>query len=158
MPAKKEETGELVLRVRVVDPPTGIHFCIQGKIGEFLQVARSGKKELVFETTVRIAEDGRGGPRLLGRSVQGPPDARFLYIGSGALAGDKDTPWQRRAKVPLTGITNALLAKGMKKGALEATIAGKARDGGPACATVPLLRAWTPTTTVPSRSDRSASR
>jgi hypothetical protein len=133
--------------VRVVDPPPGIFFCIQGKIGEFLQATRSAKEDLVFETSIRVADGGRGGkPRLLGRSVQGPPEARFLYIGSGALAGDKDTPWQRRAKVPLTGITPALVAKGMKKGALEATIAGKARDGGPACATVPLTRGWTAVT------------
>ena len=144
MTAKTEQIRELVLRVRVVDPPPGILFCIQGKIGEFLQVTRSGKKDLVFETKVRVADEGRGGTlRLLGRSVQGPPDARFLYIGSGALAGDKDTPWQRRAKVPLTEITPALVAKAMKTGALEATIAGKARDGGPACATVPLVRGWT---------------
>ena len=144
MTAKTEQVRELVLRVRVVDPPPGILFCIQGKIGEFLQATRSGKKDLVFETTVRVADEGRGGNlRLLGRSVQGPPDARFLYIGSGALAGDKDTPWQRRAKVPLTDITSALVAKGTKKGALEATIAGKARDGGPACATVPFVRGWT---------------
>lgn len=144
MTAKTEQVRELVLRVRVVDPPAGVLFCIQGKIGEFLQPTRSGKKDLVFETTVRVTDEGRvGKPRLLGRSVQGPPDARFLYIGSGALAGDKDTPWQRRAKVPLTSITNALVSNAMKKGALEATIAGKARDGGPACATVPLVRGWT---------------
>jgi hypothetical protein len=76
--------------------------------------------------------------------VQGPPGARFLYIGSGAFAGEKNTPWKRRAKIPLGGITSAVVAKGKKKGALEATIHGKARDGGPACATVPLVRPWTP--------------
>ena len=108
-------------------------------------MTRSGKKDLVFETTVRVADGVRGGqPRVLGRSVQGPPDARFLYIGSGTFAGDKNTPWERRAKIPLTGITRALVSKGMKKGTLEATIDGKARDGGPACATVPLVRNWTP--------------
>ena len=147
--AKKRSTpvappSAIVLRVRVVRPPAGIRFCIQGESGEFLQQVRSDGSDLVFEISARVAEAAKGKPpRLLGRSVQGPPTARFLYIGSGALAGDAATPWQRRAKVPLTGITSELVLRALEKGALEATIEGKARDGGPACGTVPLVRNWT---------------
>jgi len=52
------------------------------------------------------------------------------------LAGEVPSCWTRRAKVPLAGITDALIATGE---ILEARFAGTARDGGPACATVPLL-------------------
>jgi uncharacterized protein DUF5990 len=45
--------------------------------------------------------------------------------------------------VPLTGITSELVQRALKKGALETTIDGKARDGGPACGTVALVRKWT---------------
>jgi len=47
-----------------------------------------------------------------------------------------DIDWQRRAKVPLDGITWSMIKKGS---VIEARISGTARDGGPACATVPLL-------------------
>ena len=47
-----------------------------------------------------------------------------------------DADWQRRAKVPLAGITWTMIKKGS---VIEAHIEGTARDGGPACATVPLL-------------------
>jgi hypothetical protein len=68
-------------------------------------------------------------------------------VNSGSLAGQKDSCWTRRAKVPLHGIKRSVLAKAVKRGegedlVLEARIHGLARDGGPACASVPLLAEW----------------
>ena len=83
-------------------------------------------------------------PRLLGPFTQGPPAQRFIYICSGTCAGEADSRWTRRAKIPLTGITDALLAQ-WRKGSpacLEARIKGTAKDGGPACASVALLDGW----------------
>jgi hypothetical protein len=80
--------------------------------------------------------------------VVGPPSgvawaihARFLYLNSGQRAGQADSCWDRRAKVSIAGITRQLLDRlRQRPGArLEARIAGTAPDGGPACATVPLL-------------------
>jgi hypothetical protein len=45
--------------------------------------------------------------------------------------------------VPLGGITTDLISRGRKKGALQTTIAGTGRDGGPSCGTVPPSRDWT---------------
>ncbi|MEK6371421.1 MAG: DUF5990 family protein [Acidobacteriota bacterium] len=59
-------------------------------------------------------------------------------MNSGTYAGQADTPWSRRAKVPLAGITWALI-KRAKGAPLEARINGTGSDGGPACGTVPLL-------------------
>ena len=135
---------EITLRIRVLSPPPGILFCIQGKRGEFLQQTRSKGDDLVFEIVARATEDSEDQrPRLLGHSVQGPPTARFLYICSGTYAGEKETPWGRRAKVPLAGITSDHVLHTRGKGVLQATIAGTGRDGGPACGTVPLVREWT---------------
>ena len=134
---------EIVLRVRVVEPPAGILFCLQGRAGEFLQQVRSKGRDLVFEARARVAETPKGSPpRLLGPSIQGPPAGRFLYICSGTYAGETHTPWGRRAKIPLVGITSDLVTRAEKKGALQAEFAGTGRDGGPACATVPLVRGW----------------
>jgi hypothetical protein len=123
----------LTLRIVVVHPPSGVAWAVQGKPGELLQRARSTGKNLMFETEVRVAGPG---PRLLGRAIQGPPAARFIYLCSGTLAGDARSCWTRRAKVPLEGITGARIAAGRP---LEARIEGTAKDGGPACGSVPLL-------------------
>ncbi|WP_296615223.1 DUF5990 family protein [Sphingomonas sp.] len=91
-----------------------------------------------FEVTLHGSNDA-GGPRLLGPFVQGPPAARFVYITIGASAGQIGSPWQRRAKVPLGAIDWQSIEAMAPGGRLTAHIAGTARDGSPACATVPIL-------------------
>lgn len=134
----KADELELPLRILVLAPPRDVLFCIQGKLGEFLSQTRSTGADLVFEFTLR-AKRGVDAPRLLGSIAQGPPNQRFVYVCSGTCAGAAFSPVTRRAKVPLAGITNALVSQAANSGVLEARIAGRARDGGPACATVPLL-------------------
>ena len=53
-------------------------------------------------------------------------------------------PWDRRAKVPLGGLTWALLRSARRKrgAVVEARIDGEGREGGPACGTVPLVGSW----------------
>jgi hypothetical protein len=70
------------------------------------------------------------------------------------MAGQADSCWTRRAKVPLTGIGTTLLQSALAGNGrmLETRISGKARDGGPACATVPLLGAWALADEPPSAS------
>jgi hypothetical protein len=136
--AKTAET-ELPLRITVVRPPPGMLFCVQGRAGEFLQSARSTGADISFDVTARDA--GGDPPRLLGRIVQGPPTQRFVYVCSGTYAGETNTPWARRAKVPLIGVTRALIAKAKPGQHLAASITGTARDGGPVCASIPLLGA-----------------
>jgi hypothetical protein len=82
-----------------------------------------------------------GYPTLLGPVTQGPPTGRFVYLNSGQRAGQADYCWDRRAKVPLAGITQQLIDRAREQpGArLEARVLGTGLDGGPACATVPLL-------------------
>jgi hypothetical protein len=64
-----------------------------------------------------------------------------MYVNSGKRAGQGDSRWDRRAKAPLTGITQQMIESlEQQPGArLETRIAGAAGVGGPACATVPLL-------------------
>jgi hypothetical protein len=62
----------------------------------------------------------------------------------GTYAGQKNTPWSRRIKVPLTGITWPLIkkAQGQPGSVLVANIPGRGKDGSPSCATVPILGGW----------------
>jgi hypothetical protein len=126
---------DVSLRIIVENPP--VRFKVQrGKDG-LLDATSANAKQLVFEFSVRARDDGSGGaPNFLGAFAQGPVGGRFVYVNSGTMGGDMDRDWQRRAKVPLAGITWAMIKNGS---ILEARIEGTARDGGPACGTVPLL-------------------
>ena len=78
--------------------------------------------------------------------AQGPADSRFVYVNSGTRAGQFDSCRDRRAKVALPGITAAQAGQVLADDGLilEARIFGKTRDGGPMCASVPLLGGgWT---------------
>jgi hypothetical protein len=130
---------EIALRITLVDPPLDVAFAMQHGRDQLHEVTRSSGAPLSFDFTVRVRA---ASPLVfLGPFTQGPPASRFVYVSSGTYAGDKVSCWGRRAKIPLAGITDALVRELEKtKGAvLEARIAGKSRDGGPTCATVPLL-------------------
>lgn len=84
-------------------------------------------------------KEGSATPVFLGPFAFGPPSARFIYLSwSGEAAGKREM--FRRMKLPLGGISGQQLAELARiDGKLVVTVGGTARDGGPACATVPLL-------------------
>ena len=134
------EPQEILCRIRVIEPPAGVEFRLQRGKADLVPPVHAVAGEIVFELTLRVGRARDGGLSLLGPFAQGPPDARFVYVNSGTMAGQSDSCWTRRAKVPLKGITPAMVAELVASAAMaEARIAGRARDGGPACATVPLL-------------------
>jgi hypothetical protein len=122
------------LRIIVENPP--VRLAVQRGKDELLEATSATAKQQVFEFSVRARDDRSDGPNFLGPFAQGPAGERFVYVNSGVMAGDTNVDWQRRAKVPLAGITWSMIKKGS---VIEARIEGTARDGGPACATVPLL-------------------
>jgi hypothetical protein len=83
-----------------------------------------------------------GAADFRGPFVQGPRGGRFVYLDIGTLAGQHDSPWSRRLKVPLSGITTTLLRRASSGGcpALEARVPGTGRDGTPSCASVKDFR------------------
>ena len=117
---------------------------VQRGRSDLLNPVLSKGADLVFEFPVTVADIDADPVRLTGEFSQGPAAGRFVYINCGTMAGQNETCWTRRAKVPLVGITKPLIETLMKRKntVLETAIHGKARDGGPACATVPLLRDW----------------
>jgi hypothetical protein len=132
---------ELRLRIVVTDPLSGVWFALQRGKSELVAPTSSGE-ELTFDFSV-LADLASDPPRLTGEFTQGPPATRFVYINSGTYAGQTGTDWSRRAKVPLTGIRTSLAAKVIaSNGILLARVYGMAKDGGPFCASVPLLTDW----------------
>jgi hypothetical protein len=129
---------QATFRIILERPPAGVDYAVQkgkGSSYEMLQKQRSTGADLRFEFSVGVTET-QGGPRFTGPLVQGPPAERFIYIDIGTMAGQADTPWSRRLKVHLSGITRKML-DGAR--VLEARIPGTGRDGGPTCAS-----AWRP--------------
>ena len=139
---------ELTFRIVLEKPPAGVDFGLQkgrGSAYEVIQRQRSGIGDLCFEFTVRVSADSKGGgPTLLGPFVQGPPDARFVYLDIGTYAGQQDTQWSRRLKVPLSGITLQMIdqIKDPSKIVFETRVPGTGKDGGPNCATVKPFSGW----------------
>ncbi|HEV2702524.1 MAG TPA: DUF5990 family protein [Steroidobacteraceae bacterium] len=133
---------EIALRVTVLGIPAGVAFAMQRGKFELLPPSHATADTLAFEFKVRIAERKDGGaPNVLGPYAHGKPDDRFLYLNSGTSVGQLGSPWTRRAKIKTGGISWKLVAAlRTRPGAvLEARIGGRAKDGGPCCATVPLL-------------------
>ena len=76
--------------------------------------------------------------------MQGPVGERFVYIDIGTCAGQIDSNWSRRLKIPLRGITWNMIQQ-LETNAhsfLETHVPGVGRDGGPNCATVKPFDGW----------------
>jgi Family of unknown function (DUF5990) len=132
----------LPLRITLIKPPPGVPFCLQQGKDDLVPPSSDSGEITSFDFTVNLANDRTDGPpRFRGPFVQGPPAGRFIYINSGTYAGQADSCWSRRAKIPLSGITWDLIEEALSKSsaALEARIAATSGDGGPACGTVRLL-------------------
>lgn len=139
---------ELLLRIILQNPPPGVDFGLQqgkGHLHHPVQIQRSGAQDLVFTCTIRLknADQKANPPSLQGPFVQGPASGRFLYIDIGTAAGQTDTPWSRRLKIPLTidwALIDQLIAS--PQHLLETVVPGTGKDGGPNCATVKPFAGW----------------
>jgi hypothetical protein len=138
---------QLRLRIILEKPPTGVDFGLQlgsGNKFEVVQKQRSGAVDLVFtlEVIVRKSKDGK--PDFFGPYVQGPNTERFIYLDIGTIAGQLDSEWSRRLKIPLRDISWDSIDKVMSTNnmILETLVPGTARDGGPNCATVKPFTGW----------------
>jgi hypothetical protein len=140
---------EITLRIVVERPPPGVHFGLQKGSGsnyETVQTVESKSADLQFEFNVRVRQGKDSRPNFLGPFVQGPPNERFVYLDIGTCAGQTKTPWSRRLKIPLRGITWELISPTAKSSlaTLEARVVGTGKDGGPSCGTVKPFEGWKP--------------
>ena len=131
----KNESTSATLRIVLEKPTAGVDFGLQkghGSDNEIVAKQRSKGGDLEFEFTV-TAKTGRDNnlQNFTGPFVQGPAGERFVYINIGTSAGQANTCWSRRLKIPLSGITWEMLRPGK---VLVAHIPGTGKDGGPSCA------------------------
>jgi hypothetical protein len=136
---------QVTLRIIIEKPVSGIEYGVQkgkGSKYETIQKQSSDSNDLTFQIPVSVKFDDNGVATFFGPFVQGPSQQRFLYIDIGAYAGQKDTPWSRRLKIPLTDISKAILSKNSANQVLVTVVPGTGKDGGPNCATVKPFTGW----------------
>jgi hypothetical protein len=139
---------ELRLRIVVEGPVPGLAIALQrGKADKATLVPPASQTAVAVAFDLEVTVEGRlpdGRPRLLGPCVQGPPEARFVYLSVGKYAGQTDAQWTGRIKVPLDGLGWDQVQALTPGAGLSARIPGRSPKGGPALASVRLLPpGWT---------------
>lgn len=138
---------ELTLRIILEKPLAGVDFGVQkgkGNDYETIQKQRSRGKDLSFEFTVRVKTGPNAAPNFLGHFVHGPTGERFIYIDIGTYAGQTETGWSRRLKIPLRDLSPDMVERVLADpgSLLETRVAGTGKDGGPTCGTVKPFAGW----------------
>jgi len=140
---------ELKLQIILLKPTADVIYGLQEGSGnnyETVQKQTSNSKNLSFSFSIKVKGDRAKdkSPKLSGSFVQGPADQKFVYIDIGTCAGQVNTIWSRRLKIPLTGITWADIDHFINNpnSLMEARVPGTGRDGGPNCATVKPFDGW----------------
>jgi len=120
-----------------------IRVALQTKDGH-VAGAPAGPYALAWTTKVAVKEGPDGAPDFAGPAVQGKRGERFFYLSwSSERYGHREM--FRRIKVHLRDVTSAQIGQAVTTdGVLEGRVHAIAKDGGPACASVPLLGGgWT---------------
>ncbi|MEO6671172.1 MAG: DUF5990 family protein [Ferruginibacter sp.] len=138
---------ELSIRIILESPPTGVDFGIQKGSGnkyETILKQRSNKNDLCFDFKISVRESKVSLYNFTGPCVHGPTNERFIYVDIGTAAGQVNSIWTRRLKVPLRDISTEMIKQILANSSLvlETKVPGTGRDGGPNCATVKPFPGW----------------
>lgn len=138
--------NEINFRIVLQNPPADVDYGLQmGHANKYEVVGRQRAKgdDLTFEFTINTKPGKDSSIDFSGSCVQGPVGGRFIYINIGTSAGQIGSPWNRRLKIPLIGITESMIDEILKMpGVLETSVPGTGKDGGPNCATVKPFAGW----------------
>jgi Family of unknown function (DUF5990) len=138
---------ELRCSIILENPTAGVVFGLQkggGNDYETIQKQKATGENLLFELNVRVKTGKNTAPVFLGPCTHGTPADRFIYIDIGTYAGQKESSWDRRLKIPFRGITPEMIQQLIKdpKLLLETRVSGIGKDGGPNCGTVKPFNGW----------------
>lgn len=101
-----------------------------------------GRNVVKWTTEITAKTVANGSIDFAGTAVHGKRGERFFYLSwSGVRNGHREM--FRRIKIHLRDVTAAELTRVAKTGgSLVARVHAVAKDGGPACASVPILGGW----------------
>lgn len=130
---------QLEIRARLVieRPVPGVLHSLQEDDAPLDPKVSGNGEPLAFDFPLRIARGEDGAYRFFGKQVRREgPLRRFVYVRIGQSAGQSSSQWNRRMKIDVHDIDQALLDRAAAGALLVGTIDGTAADGTPACATV----------------------
>ncbi|MDH1477659.1 MULTISPECIES: DUF5990 family protein [Comamonas] len=136
--SKANSAQSVRMRILVVNTPPDVRFAVQCGRSDLLDPMDGRHEPLRFEFSLRLGLPlSTGAVNFLGEFAQGPSSDRFVYINSGTLAGQPDSPWTRRAKLKLAFIPQEVVDAALSSGGvIEARVQGTMGDGGPVCASL----------------------
>jgi hypothetical protein len=138
--------NEINFRIILQKPPIEVDYGLQLGHGNKYEVVgrqRATGKDLIFEFTINLKPGKDSSIDFSGLFVQGPVGGRFVYINIGQSAGQINSPWSRRLKIPLSGISQSQVDEILRAPAIfQTTVPGTGKDGGPNCATVKPFAGW----------------
>ena len=129
--------SEITLQIILTRPTPDVLYALQKGSGnnyETVQKQMAASDDLSFKFTIKVKGDRSKDklPKFSGSYVQGPSDNKFVYIDIGTYAGQTNTIWSRRLKIPLTGITwediDSLTRN--QNSIMETHVPGTGKDGG----------------------------
>ncbi|MBS0296643.1 MAG: hypothetical protein JSR45_10045 [Proteobacteria bacterium] len=133
---------EIPLRITLIAPPKDVLFSLQHAKEGMVSAVRSDGSDLSLDLAVRMAE-GPNGLRWLGPLIRPEGQRRFVYVASGACAGDPGAQDGRRAKVWLDALSAETAREAATTGRrAEARIPGTDKRGGAVCASTHPIDGW----------------
>lgn len=134
-------------RIILEKTPNEVGFGIQKGKGtqyEIGQYQLGNGQNLRFDCVAQVKKMTDGSINFSGESIQGTTQERFIYINIGTSAGQTDSIWTRRLKVPLRDITEEMVSKVTRNEALclETKVPAIGKNGTPNCATVKPFAGW----------------
>jgi len=135
----------VTLSVILENPNVNVSFALQKGSGSNFEVAQKQQSQtgedlcFEFETDIKPDKNNANLADFVGPFIQGSIGGRFIYLNIGTYAGAPDEPWDRRLKIPLTGINMTMVNDNIH---LIAHVPGKGKDGTPNCATVKPFAGW----------------
>jgi hypothetical protein len=133
---------QITLNITLQKPPADLTYALQKGSGsnyQPVQVQLSTGNDMLFNLSIEI----KGSPQMneqpdfRGPFVQGPVGGRFIYLDIGTYSGSREG-WSGRLKIPLTGITWAMVTAAK----LQTVVPGTGKNGMPNCATVKPFAGW----------------
>ncbi|WP_394345764.1 DUF5990 family protein [Flaviaesturariibacter aridisoli] len=134
------------LQIIIKKPKAGICYGLQKGSGSTCvteQAQMSGDSDLTFELVMPVKADRAGRFVFSGPFAQGSPEERFVYIGMGSYAGQKDSTINGRLKIPLPELSGNLLVYMERGSVLAACVPGTdPKTGQPKMATAEPEDGW----------------
>jgi hypothetical protein len=139
--------SEITLQIILTRPTPDVMYGLQKGYGSNYETVQKSNPsgDLSFQFSIKVKGDRSKEklPRFSGSNVHGPSDDKFVYIDIGTAAGQTDSIWSRRLKIPLTRLPGRILIHYPKsKFNNETHVHGTDKDGGPNCATVKPFEGW----------------